>query len=316
MADLDPYRLPTDVTPRRYALELAPDLDAATFAGTVAIDVEVHDGRRRGRAQRPRARHRRGLGHRVRRRAPRRVVTPRREVRAGPPRADHAAARRAGHRAPAVPRGPQRQAQRASTARRSPTSPAPSGSSPPPRWRPPTPARRSRAGTSRGTRRCSRCAWWCPRTSPPSATAPRSAASRPATGSCGCSSPTPSRCRPTSSPSSSARSRSPTRSTSTASRCAWRTRRARATCRRYALDVGGGLPALVHRVLRHRLPGREARPRRHPRLRLRRHGEPGLHHLPRGAAARRPGHGHHARADEPRRRRQPRDRPHVVRRTS
>ena len=42
MADLDPYRLPTDVTPVRYELELAPDLEAATFAGTVAIAVTVH----------------------------------------------------------------------------------------------------------------------------------------------------------------------------------------------------------------------------------------------------------------------------------
>jgi puromycin-sensitive aminopeptidase len=42
MADLDPYRLPTDVTPIRYELELAPDLDAATFAGSVAIAVTVH----------------------------------------------------------------------------------------------------------------------------------------------------------------------------------------------------------------------------------------------------------------------------------
>ena len=42
MADLDPYRLPTDVTPARYDLELAPDLDAATFVGTVAIAVDVH----------------------------------------------------------------------------------------------------------------------------------------------------------------------------------------------------------------------------------------------------------------------------------
>lgn len=42
-ADLDPYRLPTDVTPSRYALELTPDIPGATFAGTVAIDVDVHD---------------------------------------------------------------------------------------------------------------------------------------------------------------------------------------------------------------------------------------------------------------------------------
>src|SRR5690606_12496410 len=39
---LDPYRLPTDVTPIRYELELAPDLDASTFAGTVAITCNVH----------------------------------------------------------------------------------------------------------------------------------------------------------------------------------------------------------------------------------------------------------------------------------
>ena len=43
MPELDPYRLPTTVSPRRYDLELAPDLAAATFAGTVAIDVEVHE---------------------------------------------------------------------------------------------------------------------------------------------------------------------------------------------------------------------------------------------------------------------------------
>jgi puromycin-sensitive aminopeptidase len=42
MADLDPYRLPTDVMPHRYELELAPDLDAATFTGTASIHVEVH----------------------------------------------------------------------------------------------------------------------------------------------------------------------------------------------------------------------------------------------------------------------------------
>jgi puromycin-sensitive aminopeptidase len=43
MPELDPYRLPTTVSPRRYDLELAPEVAAATFAGTVAIDVEVHE---------------------------------------------------------------------------------------------------------------------------------------------------------------------------------------------------------------------------------------------------------------------------------
>ena len=46
MADLDvntenPYRLPRDVVPRRYDLTLEPDLAAATFAGTVAVEVDV-----------------------------------------------------------------------------------------------------------------------------------------------------------------------------------------------------------------------------------------------------------------------------------
>jgi len=37
----DPNRLPTTVVPSHYAIELAPDLDAASFAGTVAVEVEV-----------------------------------------------------------------------------------------------------------------------------------------------------------------------------------------------------------------------------------------------------------------------------------
>ena len=41
MPDTDPYRLPRTVLPSRYDLTLRPDLDAATFAGTVRIDVEV-----------------------------------------------------------------------------------------------------------------------------------------------------------------------------------------------------------------------------------------------------------------------------------
>ena len=35
------HRLPTAVVPRRYDLELRPDLDAATFSGSVTIEVEV-----------------------------------------------------------------------------------------------------------------------------------------------------------------------------------------------------------------------------------------------------------------------------------
>ncbi|MHB8328505.1 MAG: M1 family metallopeptidase [Acidimicrobiales bacterium] len=36
------YRLPYTVEPRRYELHLAPDLDAATFTGTVRIDAHAH----------------------------------------------------------------------------------------------------------------------------------------------------------------------------------------------------------------------------------------------------------------------------------
>ncbi len=38
---LDPYRLPRAVQPSRYDIELAPDLERATFTGSVAIDVDV-----------------------------------------------------------------------------------------------------------------------------------------------------------------------------------------------------------------------------------------------------------------------------------
>jgi puromycin-sensitive aminopeptidase len=39
--DENPYRLPRTVVPRRYDLTLEPDLPAATFAGTVAVGVDV-----------------------------------------------------------------------------------------------------------------------------------------------------------------------------------------------------------------------------------------------------------------------------------
>ena len=40
MTDPDP-RLPTGVAPRHYAIQLEPDLEAATFAGSVAIDIVI-----------------------------------------------------------------------------------------------------------------------------------------------------------------------------------------------------------------------------------------------------------------------------------
>ncbi|MDQ3147803.1 MAG: M1 family metallopeptidase, partial [Actinomycetota bacterium] len=39
--DESAYRLPRTVLPRRYELRMAPDLDAATFAGEVGVDVDV-----------------------------------------------------------------------------------------------------------------------------------------------------------------------------------------------------------------------------------------------------------------------------------
>ena len=40
---MDPYRLPRTVVPSHYDLRLAPDLDAGTFAGRVAVRVDVAD---------------------------------------------------------------------------------------------------------------------------------------------------------------------------------------------------------------------------------------------------------------------------------
>ena len=41
MSERDPNRLPTTVVPSHYDLHLAPDLEAASFTGTAAVDVEV-----------------------------------------------------------------------------------------------------------------------------------------------------------------------------------------------------------------------------------------------------------------------------------
>jgi puromycin-sensitive aminopeptidase len=40
-SDLDPFRLPRHVLPRRYEVHLEPDLGAATFAGRVLIETTV-----------------------------------------------------------------------------------------------------------------------------------------------------------------------------------------------------------------------------------------------------------------------------------
>ncbi|MTA28223.1 MAG: hypothetical protein F2562_05130, partial [Actinobacteria bacterium] len=40
-SDLDPFRLPRHVLPRRYEVHLEPELDAATFSGRVLIETTV-----------------------------------------------------------------------------------------------------------------------------------------------------------------------------------------------------------------------------------------------------------------------------------
>ncbi len=43
IAASSPYRLPRNVAPTTYRLRLIPDLEAATFSGTVEIDIEIHE---------------------------------------------------------------------------------------------------------------------------------------------------------------------------------------------------------------------------------------------------------------------------------
>ena len=43
IAQDNPYRLPRSVTPTLYRIRLTPDLDQATFAGTVEIDLEINE---------------------------------------------------------------------------------------------------------------------------------------------------------------------------------------------------------------------------------------------------------------------------------
>ena len=42
MAEQKPYRLPTTVTPERYAIRLAPDLTTWTFAGEQTVTIQIH----------------------------------------------------------------------------------------------------------------------------------------------------------------------------------------------------------------------------------------------------------------------------------
>ena len=312
-----PSGCPAPSSPARYRLTLDPDLDAATFTGTAEIDLIVHEPVTDDRLQRRRAGHRRrgasrdptaatvGGHRRAGRRRPSGSPSPS-PSRSGPPGGDAALL------VHGVLNDKLRGFYRSTFTDESGGRPAPS---PPPRWRPPTPGGPSRAGTSRTARPSSRSPWWSTMAWPPTPT--RRWSTRPPEGTrrAGCASPPPWRCRPTWWPSSWGRWRRPSPSTSTASRSGSSTRRARATWPPYALEVARPRAALLHRVLRHPLPGRQARPRGHPRLRLRGHGEPRLRDLPGDGAAGRPGHGgpHRARAGG-RRGGGPRARPHVVRR--
>ena len=104
-------------------------------------------------------------------------------------------------------------------------------------------------------------------------------------------SPTPSPCRPTWWPSWSARSWPPTPSTCGGTPVRIVHVPGKDDLTAFALEAAAHALRVLHRLVRHRLPGREARPPRHPRLRLRGHGEPGLRDLPRGRAPGRPGRG-------------------------
>ncbi len=84
---------------------------------------------------------------------------------------------------------------------------------------------------------------------------------------------------------------------------------------RFAIDAGAAALTLPRQVLRDPLPERQARPRRHPGLRVRRHGEPGLRHLPGDGPARRRPERVAPRAATGRRGHRPRDGAHVVRRS-
>ena len=111
-----------------------------------------------------------------------------------------------------------------------------------------------------------------------------------------------------------ARDDRPSGTTPTASPSASSTCRARATSPTSASRSPRSACA-GSRLLRHPLSERQGRPPRPARLRCGRDGEPGVHHVPREPAARRPGGGDPERAPARRRRGRPRTRPHVVRRS-
>ena len=289
-AVVDPYRLPEGVTPVRYDLTLVPDLGAATFAGTCATDAGGGGHHARGQLQRPRAGDRHRLGRHRRRTSDRHHGDhPGRGDRAGHLHLRRGPARRPGHPPHRVPGSAQRQAEgllpldlhrrrrRRAGHRHHPVR----GHRRPPglpvlgRTRPQGRLRRHprrRRGPVRGVQRGRDLPHPERRPSGPprgplrrddgDVDLPRGVHRGPARGH------RPGRCRRHPSAGRVPEGQGPP----------------------HGLRPRGRrrLPAPLRRLLRHRLPGRQARPGRRARLRLRGHGEPGLRHLPGDPPAGRP----------------------------
>ena len=316
MVDANPYRLPRTFSPERYELTLTPDLAAATFTGEERVRVAVARAHRRvvlnaaeleilsaeliGERRQPDRRAPSTLDEEAERGHPR----SRGDCQPGPLDA-----------APHLHRHPQRQAARLLPQHLHRRRRRRAASSPPPSSRPPTPAGPSRAGTSPTSRPSSRVTLVVDDELAAVSNAAEVAKQRR-------------------SATASDRSRfadtmmmstylvafvvGPLEATEPVDVDGTPLRVAcvpgKGHLAGFALEVGAFCAALLHRLLRHPLPGRQARPRRRPRLRVRRHGEPRLRHLPRDRAARRPERRHAGRAAARGRRDRPRARPHVVRR--
>ena len=291
----DPYRLPRTVTPSRYDLELEPDLGAATFRGTVAITLDVHEATTELVGNAIELEHRRGLGGAARRAAPRRDDHPRRGHRALHRHHGRAASPPARRRSTSPSAARSTTSCAASTAPHSRDDRRPRAGD---RHHPDAghrlPARLPVLGRARPQGGLRRHAGGAPTTCSPSPTAPRSGESQPRT----------------------ARSRITFADTMPMSTylVAFVVGPLEATdpidvdgtplrvvhvpgkghLAGFALEIGAFALRWFQQYYAHPLPGREGRPRRPARLRRRGDGEPRVHHVPRDGPARRPRHRHPA----------------------